>query len=61
MKKVSCKDIKPDSTCTFEATGETSKEVAGKMLDHIKKDHADDVSGMDNAGVRNMIEAQIHE
>jgi len=61
MKKVSCKDINPDSTCDFEATGDSAKEVTGKMLDHVKKEHGDDVAGMSNTDIRTMIDAKIHD
>jgi len=61
MKKVSCKDIKPDSTCNFEATGATTGEVVKQMFDHVKRDHADDVAGMSNTDIRTMIESKVHD
>ena len=61
MKKVSCKDIKPDSACDFEATGESTGEVVKKMFDHIKNDHVDATAGMSNADIRTMIESKVHD
>lgn len=61
MKKVSCKDISPDSTCNFEATGKTEKDVVRMMFDHVKSDHSNDVTGMSDADIRTMIAAKVHD
>ena len=61
MKIVSCKDISPESTCSFEVSGKMDKEVVNKMFGHVKKDHADDVAGMNSADIRTMIESKVHE
>ena len=61
MRKVTCKDINPSSSCDFEATGQTAKEVVGKMMAHIKSEHMGDVAGMGDGQIRTMIEDRVHE
>ena len=61
MMKLSCKDIDPTSMCDFEATGNTAKEVAGKMMAHVKSDHAEHVKGMSDAEIMKMLEEKVHE
>jgi predicted small metal-binding protein len=62
MMKLSCKDLKADSTCDFEATGETAAEVAGKMMAHVKADHAEAAKGMnmDDTQMMAMLESKVH-
>jgi predicted small metal-binding protein len=61
MKKLSCKDVNPNTDCHFEATGESSAEVAGKMFGHVRAQHADDVKDMDDTALRAMLESKVHE
>ena len=44
--KLACKDISPDTDCTFEVEGATAEEAARKMVPHAKSHHAEDVAGM---------------
>ena len=61
MKKVSCKDINPDSSCSFEATGSNAKEAVNAMVGHIRAEHTGDVEGMSDGEVRKMVESKVHE
>ena len=61
MKTVSCKDIKPDSDCDFEATGPNIKDVVNKMAAHVKKEHTDAAAGMSDGEIRAMIEPNVHD
>jgi predicted small metal-binding protein len=59
MKKVSCVDINPESSCSFEATGSNTKEAVNQMMDHIRSEHPDDVKGMSDADIRKKVEANV--
>jgi len=59
--KLSCKDINPSTTCTFEATGDTASEVADKMMTHAKVDHPEDMKDMSEDDKKSMMEAKVHE
>ena len=61
MKKVACKDINPETDCDFEATGNSDKEVVNKMTAHIKAEHPDDVKGMSDGEIREMVQSKVHE
>jgi len=45
MKSLKCDDI-GGVNCGFEATGETSDEVKGKMMEHAKEVHPEKLEGM---------------
>ena len=62
MMKLNCKDINPQIACTFEATGETAKEVAEKMMVHVKMEHADDLvkMNMSDEQMMAMLEGKAH-
>jgi len=60
MKKISCKDINPETSCTYEASGDTAKQVVGKMMAHLKSDHMNDLKGMNDGEICSMIESKIH-
>ena len=59
--KLSCKDVNPESSCNYEARGNTATEVANSMLAHVKKAHADDVKGMSDTELLASFEAKVHE
>jgi len=48
MKTLKCADL-GNSTCNFEATGETNEEVKGKMWSHAAEAHPEILQGMDEA------------
>jgi predicted small metal-binding protein len=60
MMKLSCKDVDSASTCSFEATGNSEGEVAGKMMTHVKSDHPDEVGGMTDNDMMNMLKSKVH-
>jgi predicted small metal-binding protein len=61
MMKLACKDLNSDSTCDFVATDSSVKEVADKMMNHVKQDHMEDMKGMSDRDMRQMIESKVHE
>ena len=58
MKTVACKDIDPNSSCSFVASGNDEREVVDAMFAHVKAAHTADVEGMSDDAVRGMIEAK---
>ena len=61
MMKLACKDLDPSITCTFEAMGESSSEVASKMMAHVKTDHPEKMAGMTDEAMMGMLESKVHE
>ena len=61
MKKLACKDIDPTSSCEFEVSGANAKEVAAKMLDHVKEKHMDVMKGKSDSDMLSMLEAKAHD
>lgn len=61
MMKLKCKDINPTTTCEHEVTGESTQEVALKMIEHAKIDHAVDIEGMTDEEMLKAFEAKVHE
>lgn len=63
MMKLACQDIKPDSECHFETTGETAREAAEKMMTHAKEVHQDDLAkmNMSDEDMMAMMESKAHE
>ncbi len=61
MFMLSCKDLDPTTTCDFQATGETTTEVAEKMMAHAKMEHMDKVDGMSDAELMATYESKVHE
>jgi predicted small metal-binding protein len=61
MMKLACKDLDPSTTCGFEAMGASSAEVAGKMMAHVKAEHADKMAGMSDTDMMAMLESKVHE
>ncbi len=59
--QLSCKDINPNTECSFEAHGNTETDVARKMVTHVKSNHAGDVKGMSDDEMLKMFEAKVHE
>ncbi|MFM2357966.1 MAG: hypothetical protein RJA61_703 [Candidatus Parcubacteria bacterium] len=61
--KLACKDLDPTTACDFEAHGNTKTEVAGKMFDHAKMEHADKIGGMNmsEGEVVKMFESKVRE
>lgn len=62
MMKLACMDMDPNMDCHFEATGNTAKEVADKMLAHMKKAHPDKVKmmKMSDSELTKMFESKAH-
>ena len=62
MMKLTCKDLNSQSTCPFEATGETAREVAEKMMEHAKMEHSDDLAKMNMSDEEKMatLEGKAH-
>ena len=61
MKKLACKDITPETTCTFEVAAETADEAANMMLAHARVDHAADIAAMSDAETVNHFVTKIHD
>jgi len=63
MWKISCADL-GDSSCHFEATGQTAEEAKQKLMEHAKAAHADKLAGMsevDKASMMKMVDEKVHE
>jgi predicted small metal-binding protein len=45
MKKLTCSSLGHED-CPFEATGESEGEVRGKIYEHAKEVHPEDLEGM---------------
>ena len=61
MVKLACKDISPETMCTFVATGDTAHDAAQIMLAHARKAHAEDIAGKSDEEVIKMFEPLAHE
>ena len=61
IMKLACKDLSPDTTCTFEVEGTSATETATKMLAHARKEHTADIEGMQDADVIAAFEAKVHD
>lgn len=63
MMKLTCKDLNPNSTCHYEAHGETAKEVAENMMAHATAEHAADLEkmGMSDEEMMQLLESKAHE
>ena len=59
--KLACKDISPDTTCTFEVTADTEAEAAEQMLVHARAEHAADIEGQSDEDVLRMMESKVRE
>ncbi len=59
--KLACKDISPDTTCTFEVEGATATEAATKMLAHARIEHADDIRSMSDEEAITAFETKVRE
>jgi predicted small metal-binding protein len=60
MMKLSCKDLDPSTTCTYEATGDTAEDVASKMMAHAATDHPEAMAGMSDTDKMSMLESKVH-
>ena len=60
MMKLACKDISPNSTCMFQAEGETATDAAKIMLGHARQHHAQDIAAMPDADVLKLFESKAH-
>ncbi|MDD5068330.1 MAG: DUF1059 domain-containing protein [Candidatus Pacebacteria bacterium] len=62
MMKLACKDLDPETDCHFEATGNSTKEVAGKMMKHMREAHAEKMRemGMSDEEAMKMFESKVH-
>ena len=58
--KLSCRDVDPNSTCDFVANGNSPGEVAGKMMSHIKSEHADKMEDMSDTDMMSMVKSKVH-
>ena len=61
MMKLACKDLSPNTTCNFEATGNTKEEAAAQMMAHAKAEHAADLAGMTDAQIMDWMAGKAHE
>jgi predicted small metal-binding protein len=59
--KLACKDLSPNTDCTFEVEGATAEEAARKMVPHAKSDHAADVAGMSDEAMVAAFAPKAHE
>lgn len=60
MMMLSCKDIDSSADCSFEASGNTAAEVAGKMMNHVRLDHPEKMEEMSNNDMMNMFKSKVH-
>lgn len=60
MMKLTCKDMDPNSTCDFEATGNSASEVASNMMTHAKEAHPENMTSMSEVDMMNAMEAKVH-
>ena len=62
MMKLKDKDIDPMTDCNFEAMGNTTKEVAMKMMDHMKEVHPDklEAMAMSDDELMKMFQSKVH-
>lgn len=61
MKKVTCKDLNPNSTDDAVFTAETEEEVIDQAIDHARKEHPEDISGMSDPEMRDFVRSKITE
>ena len=59
--RLSCKDVNPTTTCTFEAVGETAADVAKNLLVHARVKHAEDVKSMSDEEIMKWFEGKAHQ
>ena len=59
--KLACKDISPDTTCTFEVEGGTATDAAQQMLVHARAEHAADIEDVKDEDVVKMFETKVRE
>ena len=57
--KLACKDLSPNTTCTFEVEAPTAMGAAKKMLSHARVKHAADIQGMPDADVLKVFESKV--
>ena len=60
MMKLACKDISPETTCTFEVAAESTEETAKMMLAHARTDHTADIASMSDEEVVKAFSAKVH-
>jgi predicted small metal-binding protein len=60
MMKLACKDLSPETTCTFEVSAESAEETAKMMLAHARTDHAADIATMSDEDVVKAFSAKVH-
>lgn len=59
--KLACKDLSPDTTCTFEVEGATATDAAQQMLVHARAEHAADIEDMTDEDVVKAFEPKVRE
>ena len=57
--KLACKDLSPETTCTFEVEGTTATDAAQQMLIHARAEHAADIEDMKDEDVIKMFETKV--
>ena len=60
MMKLACKDISPETTCTFVAEGQTAEDAAKVMLAHARVAHTADIAGMSDDEVVKAFAPKAH-
>ncbi len=59
--KLACKDISPDTACTFEVEANSATEAATQMLAHARAEHAADIEGMEDDAVIKVFETKVRQ
>ena len=59
MINLACKDISPDTTCTFEVAGATATDAAQMMLAHARTEHATDIVAMSDEDAIKLFETKV--
>ena len=57
--KLACKDLSPETTCTFEVEGSTATDAAQQMLVHARAEHAAHIEDMKDEDVVTMFETKV--
>jgi predicted small metal-binding protein len=60
MMKLACKDLSPQTVCTFEVSADSEMGAAEMMLAHARTDHAADIAGMSDEEVLKAFTSKVH-
>ena len=59
--KLACKDLSPETACTFVAEGDTADDAAKMMLAHARVNHTKDIEGMPDDAVIKAFAQKAHQ